>query len=60
VKKDFFTFCSTAKDKSDYIIYNKTTGVLSYDVEEAGTGQVAAFAQLEKSLALTYGDFFVI
>jgi hypothetical protein len=59
VNKDFFTLGSTAKDKNDYIIYNKTTGVRSYDADGAGTGHVAVFAQLKKSLALTYGDFFV-
>ncbi len=49
-----------AKDKDDYVIYNKKTGVLSYDIDGSGAGQAIEFAQLKKGLAMTYKDFFVI
>ncbi|WP_404291242.1 hypothetical protein ACD578_04480 [Microvirga sp. RSM25] len=49
-----------AKDGKDYLIYNKKTGVLSYDADGSGNGQAVEFAQLKKGLALKYNDFFVI
>jgi VCBS repeat-containing protein len=58
--KKFFTVGDKAKDKDDYVIYNKKTGVLSYDADGSGKGQAIEFAQLKKGLALKYNDFFVI
>jgi len=49
-----------AKDKDDYIIYSKKTGVLSYDADGSGKGQAVEFVQLKKGLAMTYKDVFVI
>lgn len=61
LKESFFTLGSKAKDKSDYIIYNKKTGVLSYDADGSGSKcKVVEFAQVKKGLALTHLDFFVI
>jgi Ca2+-binding RTX toxin-like protein len=59
LNKKFFSL-DKAKDKDDYVIYDKKTGVLSYDADGSGKGQAIEFAQLKKDLALTYKDFFVI
>lgn len=59
LNKGFFTF-DAAKDKDDYLIYSKKTGVLSYDADGSGKGKAVEFAKLAKNLALTEKDFFVI
>jgi hypothetical protein len=60
LKKDFFTVGSKAKDKDDYVIYDKTKGVLYYDADGSGAGKQVEIATLSKKLAMTYKDFFVI
>lgn len=60
LNKSFFTLGANAKDKNDYVIYNKKTGVLSYDADGSGKGQAVEFAQLKKGLAVDYKDFFII
>lgn len=60
LNKSFFTIGSKAKDKNDYIIYDRKTGVLSYDADGSGKGAAIAFAKLSKKLALTSKDFFVV
>ncbi|WP_230530027.1 calcium-binding protein [Microvirga roseola] len=59
LNKKFFTVGTEAKDKDDYLIYNKKTGKLYYD---AGSGSKDAieFAQLKKNQKMTYEDFYVI
>ena len=59
LNKGFFSL-DKAKDKNDYLIYNKKTGVLSYDADGVSKGQAIEFAQLKKGLSLTYKDFFII
>ncbi|MFL5188623.1 MAG: calcium-binding protein, partial [Microvirga sp.] len=58
--KEFFVVGSKAHEKDDYLIYNKKTGVLSYDADGSGSKEAVEFAQLSKNLKLTYKDFFVI
>jgi 16S rRNA U516 pseudouridylate synthase RsuA-like enzyme len=58
--KKFFTVGDKAKDKDDYVIYNKKTGVLSYDADGSGKGQAVEFALLKNKASLKYDDFFVI
>jgi Ca2+-binding RTX toxin-like protein len=60
LNKGFFTIGSEAKDSNDYIIYDKKTGVLSYDRDGSGAAKAIEFAQLKKGLALKYNDFFAI
>ncbi|HEY8383648.1 MAG TPA: hypothetical protein VIL09_16015 [Microvirga sp.] len=60
LNKKFFSL-DKAKDKNDYIIYDKKKGVLSYDADGSGTRhQAVEFASVTKKLALTHNDFFVI
>ena len=57
--KKFFSL-DKAKDKDDYVIYSKKTGVLSYDADGSGKGQAVEFALLTKKPTLKFDDFFVI
>jgi Ca2+-binding RTX toxin-like protein len=59
IDKAYFAI-DKAKDKNDYLIYSKKTGVLSYDADGSGIKSAIEIAQLKKGLALTYKDFFVI
>jgi Ca2+-binding RTX toxin-like protein len=60
LNREFFTTGSKAREKDDYLIYNKKTGVLSYDADGSGSKAAVEFAQLKTGLALTYKDFFII
>lgn len=60
LNKDFFVKGSKAKDENDYIIYNKKTGVLSYDADGSGSKAAVEFARLEKHPSISYKDFYVI
>ncbi|MBF9198190.1 calcium-binding protein [Microvirga terrestris] len=60
LKKAFFVVGDKAKDKDDYIVYNKKTGKLSYDVDGSGSKAAVEIATLSKKLAMTNKDFFVI
>ncbi|MBD2747213.1 M10 family metallopeptidase C-terminal domain-containing protein [Microvirga sp. BT688] len=60
LKAAFFKIGDKATDKNDYIIYNKNTGVLSYDADGSGKGRAVEFAVIKKNLALKYDDFAVI
>ena len=58
--KEFFVTDTKARESDDYLIYNKKTGVLSYDADGSGSQAAVEFAVLKKNLALTYNDFAVI
>ncbi len=60
LNKKFFAVGDKAKDGNDYLIYNKKTGVLSYDADGSGARAAIEIAKLSKSLKLTANDFFVI
>jgi Ca2+-binding RTX toxin-like protein len=60
LKMDFFVIGSRPKDKNDHVLYNKKTGILSYDADGSGQGVAIEFAHLKKGLLLTHKDFFVI
>jgi len=59
LNKEFFV-TGKALEKDDYVVYNKKTGILSYDADGSGSKAAVEFAQLKKGLSLTYKDFFVI
>lgn len=60
LKKSYFEIASKADDENDYVLYNRKTGVLSYDADGSGSKQAVEFAQLSKNLKLTYKDFFIV
>jgi Ca2+-binding RTX toxin-like protein len=60
LSKSFFTIGSKAKDKNDYLIYDKNAGILYYDADGSGSGKAVAVANLSKKLKMTYADFYVI
>ncbi len=49
-----------AHDASDRIIYNKTTGVLTYDSNGNAAGGAVAFAVLTSKPPLSAADFLVV
>ena len=51
---------ANALDTNDYVIYNPTTGAVTYDSDGGGIGQGVQIAQLGVNLALTNADFVVI
>lgn len=61
LNKNFFTVGAQAKDKNDYLIYNKKTGVLSYDADGAGTKVKAIeFAKIDAGINLKHSHFYLI
>ncbi len=60
LNREFFVTGSKARERDDYLIYNRKTGVLSYDSDGSGSKAAVEFAQLSKGLKLTYNDFSVI
>ena len=51
---------AAAVDLNDYVIYNATTGALSYDADGNGTGAAQQIALLGVNLALTNADFVIV
>jgi serralysin len=60
LSKKFFHIGAKAKDADDYLVYNRKTGILSYDQDGAGAGKAIAVAKLANKAQLTKDDFFVI
>ncbi len=60
VNKEFFITGTAAKERDDYLIYNKKTGVLYYDADGSGSGRAVEVVKLAKYLGLTYSDFLVV
>ena len=55
-----FVQAAAATNADQHIIYNSTTGVLSYDADGKGGSAAIAFAQLTKGQALAASDFLVV
>lgn len=51
---------TAAVDSNDYLIYNSTSGVLSYDADGNGSGAAVQIAIIGANLNLTNADFVVI
>ena len=60
LNKNFVAFGAKAKDKNDYLVYDKSKGYLYYDADGSGSGKAMLIATLSKSLKMTYADFYVI
>ena len=56
----FFHAGVKAADANDYIVYNKATGILSYDNDGNGAHAAIAFAILTNKPVLAANDFQVI
>ncbi|AWM86639.1 hypothetical protein C4E04_07785 [Microvirga sp. 17 mud 1-3] len=56
----FFTVGDKAKDANDFFIYDKKTGVLSYDADGSGSKAAVEIATLKKGLKMTSHDFFFV
>ena len=59
-KADMFVRAAKAQDREDRIIYDKKTGVLSYDPDGTGSAKAVKIATLGKNLKISHQDFFVI
>ena len=53
LNKDFLAFGSKAKDKNDYLVYDKAKGALYYDADDSGNGAAVKFAQITKAWSST-------
>ncbi len=51
---------TAAHDSDDRIIYNPTAGTLTFDTNGNAAGGATVFATINKNLAMTSADFFVI
>ncbi len=60
LNKKFFKVGTKAGDKNDYLVYNKKTGILSYDADGSGAKEAIEIAKLPKKLKLSYLDFEII
>ncbi len=60
LKDKFFEIGKKAADHNDYIVYNKKTGVLSYDKDGDGHKHAIAIAKLPDHLHPTGDDFLVV
>ncbi|NIX76313.1 hypothetical protein [Microvirga terricola] len=59
LNKAFFAY-DAPKDANDYLIYNRKTGVLSYDADGSGAGKAVDIAVFTNKAKITLADFFVI
>ena len=55
-----FVKAANALDPNDYVVYNPTTGAVTYDSDGSGSGQGVQIAMLGVNLAVTAADFVVI
>jgi serralysin len=59
--KKFFKFADKLQDANDYLVYNKKTGVLSYDKDGSDTkSKPVEVAKLAKNLKMAAAEFFVV
>ncbi|MER8962982.1 calcium-binding protein [Mesorhizobium sp. M0701] len=60
LSSDAFFAGTAAHDSSDHVIYNSSTGALSFDSDGIGGAAQIQFATLSPGLSLTAGSFLVI
>jgi serralysin len=59
LNKKYFSL-EKARDKDDYLIYSKKTGILSYDADGSRKGQPIEIAKLSKNLKMAFNEFQII
>ncbi|MBX3579140.1 MAG: hypothetical protein KF723_18225 [Rhizobiaceae bacterium] len=60
LNKNFFKLSTQKKDANDYVQYNKSTGLLSYDPDGSGRAAAIEIAVLTNKPTLKFSDFHVI
>ncbi|RWC30020.1 calcium-binding protein [Mesorhizobium sp.] len=60
VSSSYFELREHAAHSNDYLLYNRATGVLSYDPDGSKSIPQVEIAHLEPGAALTYHDVFVV
>ena len=60
VSSSYFELREHAEHSNDYLLYNRATGVLSYDPDGSKSTPQVEIAHLEPGAALTYHDVFVV
>lgn len=60
LNKKFFKIADRAKDKDDYLVLNKKTGILSYDADGSGAGEAIEILKLSNKAKLTVAHFQII
>ncbi len=60
LNKKNFKIGKQAGDKNDYIVYDKKTGILSYDPDGSGVKAAIEIAKLARNLKLNYLDFAIV
>jgi Ca2+-binding RTX toxin-like protein len=58
--KAFFTIGSHATDQNDHLVYNRKTGVLSYDKDGSGKAAAVEIAKFSNKASISEKDFFII
>ncbi|MCG7392285.1 cadherin domain-containing protein [Microvirga sp. ACRRW] len=58
--KGSFVLGAKAKDKNDFVGYDKTTGDLWYDANGSGKGGQVVFANIGRNKKIAHDDFFAI
>lgn len=60
LKDSYFAVGKAAMTADQHLIYNNSTGVLSYDADGSGSGAAVQVASLSSGLNLTAHDFLII
>ncbi|GEO17885.1 calcium-binding protein [Microvirga aerophila] len=60
LNKKHFVVGNKAKDKDDYIIYKKSTGILYYDNDGSGSAKAVEIPKFATKPGLTHQDFFIV
>ncbi|WP_230531075.1 M10 family metallopeptidase C-terminal domain-containing protein [Microvirga roseola] len=60
LSKSFFKVGDKAKDKDDFLVYNKKTGILYYDKDGSGSAGMTEIAKFSNKTTLKYSDLLFI
>ena len=60
LKKAFFSIGEEARDRNDFIVYNKEDKVLFYDRDGSGPSSAVPIVTFAKALKITSHDIFVV